>query len=51
MGDDGHCEGCLRSLDEIVRWSQMDDAQKHAVWSELAHRATAVTPHSSSLTR
>jgi predicted Fe-S protein YdhL (DUF1289 family) len=39
--DDGLCEGCWRTLDEIVRWSQMDDGEKRAVWCELAQRAKA----------
>ena len=25
---DGHCEGCLRSIDEIARWSTMDDGER-----------------------
>ncbi len=36
---DGLCEGCWRTLDEIVCWSQMDDAQKREVWAKLAQRA------------
>jgi predicted Fe-S protein YdhL (DUF1289 family) len=36
---DGLCEGCLRTLAEIVAWAQMDDAQKRDVWKELAQRA------------
>ena len=35
----GWCEGCLRSLDEIARWSTFDDAHKRAVWAQLAARA------------
>ena len=33
------CEGCWRTLDEIALWAQMGDAQKRAVWAELAQRA------------
>lgn len=35
----GLCEGCLRTLDEIARWSSMDDAGKRAVWLHLEQRA------------
>jgi predicted Fe-S protein YdhL (DUF1289 family) len=34
----GWCEGCLRTLDEIGRWSSMDDAAKRAVWDALEQR-------------
>jgi hypothetical protein len=37
----GWCEGCLRSIDEIARWSQMDDDEKRAVWSQLTERRTS----------
>ena len=37
----GICTGCLRTLDEIAVWSLLDDAEKRAVWVELAHRRTA----------
>jgi predicted Fe-S protein YdhL (DUF1289 family) len=36
---DGLCEGCWRTLDEIVNWSRMNDDAKRAVWCELAQRA------------
>jgi predicted Fe-S protein YdhL (DUF1289 family) len=36
----GWCEGCLRSIDEIARWSQMGDDEKRAVWAQLAERRT-----------
>lgn len=32
------CEGCLRTLDEIGRWSRMDVAQKRAVLSACLQR-------------
>ncbi len=38
----GWCEGCLRTLDEIARWSSMDDAQKRAVWRALEIRRERV---------
>ena len=34
----GWCEGCLRTLDEIGAWSQMDEAAKRAVWLRLSQR-------------
>ncbi|HWP18992.1 MAG TPA: DUF1289 domain-containing protein [Burkholderiaceae bacterium] len=34
----GSCEGCLRTLDEIARWSAMSEADKRAVWAELPVR-------------
>jgi predicted Fe-S protein YdhL (DUF1289 family) len=37
----GLCEGCLRSIDEIARWSQMSDDEKRAVWSQLTERRTS----------
>jgi predicted Fe-S protein YdhL (DUF1289 family) len=34
----GWCLGCRRSLDEIAGWSVMNDADKLAVWDQLAAR-------------
>jgi hypothetical protein len=34
----GWCEGCGRTLDEIARWSQLDDRAKDAVWAQLPAR-------------
>jgi predicted Fe-S protein YdhL (DUF1289 family) len=39
----GLCEGCLRTIDEIIAWSTMEDAQKRAVW-ELLDERRAVEP-------
>lgn len=36
--DTGFCEGCLRTIDEIVAWSGADDDYKRAVWAELRLR-------------
>ena len=33
------CQGCLRTIDEITRWSRMDDAGKLAIWRLIAERA------------
>ncbi|HYM48668.1 MAG TPA: DUF1289 domain-containing protein [Burkholderiaceae bacterium] len=37
----GLCEGCLRTIDEIARWSQMNDDQKRAIWDQLSARREA----------
>ena len=34
----GVCLGCCRTLDEIARWSQMDDAQREAIIADLRER-------------
>lgn len=33
------CTGCLRTTDEIARWSRMDDAERAAILRELPDRA------------
>lgn len=37
----GWCEGCLRTLDEIVAWGSMDDLHKRRVWKLLPERRAA----------
>lgn len=32
------CVGCLRTLAEIGAWSRMSDADKLAVWAQIAQR-------------
>ena len=34
----GWCEGCLRTIDEIVAWGSMADADKRAVWQLIEQR-------------
>jgi predicted Fe-S protein YdhL (DUF1289 family) len=34
----GWCEGCLRTIDEIARWSTLDDAAKGRVCDALVQR-------------
>ena len=34
----GWCEGCLRTIDEIVAWGGMADADKRAVWQLIGLR-------------
>ena len=38
----GICEGCYRSIDEIVAWGTLPDAKRMAVWQTLQARALAV---------
>ena len=38
MGEDGWCEGCARTLEEIADWSAMTAAERHAMMGELAGR-------------
>ncbi len=41
----GVCIGCCRTLDEIGRWSGMDEAERSAVMSSLpARRKTLDVP-------
>lgn len=35
----GLCEGCWRTIGEIVEWGRLDDAGKRTVWQHLRHRA------------
>ena len=36
--DTGFCDGCLRTIDEIVAWSRADDAYKRSVWAAIRER-------------
>jgi uncharacterized protein len=41
-GDTGLCEGCFRTLDEIVAWSRIGDEGengKRRIWSNISQRA------------
>ena len=40
--DTGFCEGCLRSIDEIVAWGKADDDYKRAVWAQLRLREQTI---------
>ena len=35
----GWCEGCLRTIEEIVAWGGATDADKRAIWVEIKRRA------------
>lgn len=34
----GLCEGCLRTIDEIVAWASLSDDAKRAVWAAIRQR-------------
>ncbi len=36
--DGALCRGCLRTLDEIARWSAMSDAERDRVMAQLPDR-------------
>ena len=36
--EDGRCEGCRRTLDEIARWTGMGAAERTRILGELAGR-------------
>jgi predicted Fe-S protein YdhL (DUF1289 family) len=38
IGDDGLCEGCLRTIDEIAGWAVMGDDERSSLMLELATR-------------
>lgn len=38
MGPDGLCQGCLRTIDEIVAWGGASDDFKRAVWAQIRRR-------------
>lgn len=39
----GLCEGCLRTIDEIVAWSRADDDTKRAVWAAIRRREEQIS--------
>lgn len=39
--DSGLCQGCLRTMDEIVAWGEADDTFRRAVWADIAVRERA----------
>ena len=38
----GYCEGCLRTIDEIMDWGLRDEPARRAIWQRLAERAAAL---------
>jgi len=50
----GWCEGCLRTIDEIIAWGTMADDDKRAVWQLIEQRRVrwqAAAPPRSEVTR
>jgi prolyl-tRNA editing enzyme YbaK/EbsC (Cys-tRNA(Pro) deacylase)/predicted Fe-S protein YdhL (DUF1289 family) len=41
---DGLCQGCFRTIDEIVHWSRSDDTQKKVVWASITDRLSRMHP-------
>jgi predicted Fe-S protein YdhL (DUF1289 family) len=39
----GLCEGCLRTIDEIVQWATASEEQKRSVWRAIVRRKDEVT--------
>ncbi|NML60430.1 DUF1289 domain-containing protein [Massilia sp. RP-1-19] len=42
MGPDGLCRGCMRTIDEIINWSNASDDYKRAVWIEIHRREQGI---------
>lgn len=40
----GLCEGCYRSIEEIVRWGNADDESKRTIWARIEQRRKADKP-------
>jgi hypothetical protein len=38
------CVGCYRSAEEITRWSQADNVERHSIIASAATRARAGNP-------
>jgi predicted Fe-S protein YdhL (DUF1289 family) len=38
----GLCEGCMRTIDEIVAWGSASDDEKRAVWAEIRRREARI---------
>jgi predicted Fe-S protein YdhL (DUF1289 family) len=37
-----YCAGCYRTLEEIARWGEMQDAEREAVLARLAERRSKI---------
>ena len=37
----GLCQGCWRTIPEIVAWSKASENDKRAIWQQIQRRATA----------
>lgn len=38
----GLCQGCMRTIEEIVAWGKADDAYKRVVWAEIRRREAEI---------
>ena len=38
IGEDRHCEGCRRTIDEIARWTTMAPQERDRIIAELSGR-------------
>jgi predicted Fe-S protein YdhL (DUF1289 family) len=38
----GLCQGCMRTIDEIVAWGSASDEVKRAVWAEIRRREAQI---------
>jgi predicted Fe-S protein YdhL (DUF1289 family) len=43
LTEEGLCEGCLRSIDEITAWGRLDEAARRAIVVDLERRRRSVT--------
>ena len=41
--ENGYCRGCYRTLTEIADWSELSNAEKLKVWSQLETRKPQAT--------
>ena len=40
----GLCEGCFRTIDEILNWARSDDAAKRRMWVDIRMRLAQTHP-------
>ena len=45
----GLCVGCFRTIDEITRWSRIDDATRASILAAVARRRLTHAPHEGEL--
>jgi predicted Fe-S protein YdhL (DUF1289 family) len=38
----GLCQGCMRTIDEIVAWGSASDEVKRAIWVEIRRREAQI---------
>ena len=38
VAETGLCQGCMRTIDEIVAWGAASDEVKRAIWAEIRRR-------------